>query len=128
MAIFRLSSPEIVINNEPINIIINSFVYKDGFGEKIVTPVANGRNTENVISTNLETKKGMMNFSIPSTAANAALIRTLANQDGANVIKVGDPDTDFTRTLSSGTLINDPEVQIQNEGIIELEIEGNTLV
>jgi hypothetical protein len=124
----RLYSPSIIVNNNPIMITINSFVYKDGFGEDIVTPVANGRNVELINSTNLETKKGMMSFSIPSTAENAELVKTWKGLYGSLVIRVSDPDSDFTRTLTSGTLITDPEIQLQNEGVIELEFEGNTLV
>ncbi len=128
MALFRLANPEMVINNDPINVVPNTTTYKDGFGENNVSVVANGTNTELVVSTNLETKKGMVTTTIASTNANAQLVRNLKNQPGANVIKLGDPDTDFTRTLTSATLITDPEVQIQNEGVIELEFEGNTLV
>ncbi len=128
MSEFSIYSPEVVLNNEPINLIPSTFVYKEGFGENIVAPVANGRNTSLVISTDLTTQKGMMTFSLPSTAVNVELVRTLKNQPGVNVIKASDPDSDMTRTLTSATLINDPEIQLQNEGVIELEFEGNQLV
>lgn len=124
----RLYSPSVVVNNNPININVNSFTYKDGLGEDIVSVVANGRNVELIHSTNLETKKGMMKFSIASTAENAEYVKSWKALYGALVIRVSDPDSAFTRTLTSGTLITDPEIQLQNEGVIELEFEGNTLV
>jgi len=128
MPTFSLYSPEVVVNNEPINIVPATFSYKDGFGEDTVSSVANGTNVENIISTDLTTKKGMIKFSVASTASNAVLLRILKNQPGGIVIKVSDAKSDFTRTLTSGPLISDPEVQLQNEGVIELEFEGNSLV
>ena len=128
MAIFTLSSPEVVLNNEPLDIIIDSFIYRDGLGEDIVRVVANGKNVTPIVSKNLETAKGMVKFSIPTTSDNVALVRRIKNQIGSNVIKVSDANSDFSRTFTSMTCINDPEIQLQKEGVIELEFEGNQSV
>ena len=128
MAIFRLSSPEVVWNNEPIDIIINSLTYKDGLGEDIVSTVANGSNVSTIISKNLETAKGMLKFSVPSTATNVARVRAGKIGTGTNVFKISDSLSDFSRTFTSMTLITDPEIQLQSEGVIELEFEGNQSV
>jgi len=128
MAIKRLSSPEIVWNNEPIDIIINSLTYKDGLGEDIVATVANGTNVSTIISKNLETAKGMVKFSVPATSENATRVRARKIGTGTNVIKISDSSSDFSRTFTAMTLITDPEVQMQSEGVIELEFEGNQSV
>ncbi|MCK5602302.1 hypothetical protein KAR91_10545 [Candidatus Pacearchaeota archaeon] len=128
MAIFQLENPSIQINNDNVMVKPNTAWYDDGLGEDSYMPVANGNNTEIIISKNLETKIGRMGFALASTAANAALFRTIKLQPGANVVKMTDPDSDFSRTLTSCGIPANVEIQIQNAGVLELEFHGNTLV
>ena len=41
MVIFRLFSPEVVINNESIDVVPSTDIYTEGFGENLVSPHTN---------------------------------------------------------------------------------------
>jgi len=123
----RIYSPEIKVNKAAINIMPNTFIQKSGAGEDKVAPTVNGDNVEMVVSKDLETAKSMMSWSMPSTSENITLINKWKTLPGGIVIEVADPNSDFTSTMTFGTLINDPEEPLQAEGDIDLEFEGNKL-
>ncbi len=123
----RIFSPEVTVNDEAVFIKGDSFTFIRGLGETIVSPYINGTNIDNIHSKNQETQKGKMMFTLPSTPENAALVNKWGTLIDDSVIRVGDPNSNFTLTMTGASLINDPEINLGPEGELEVEFEGNAI-
>ena len=118
----QISDPEIVVNDITVFVVPNSVSYKSGKGEKSVKVQSAGNgNTVPVPSQNVETKKGMIKFSVFSTVQAIALKEQWQNSVGGNVIELGS----VNKTMNRGTMINDPEINLTDDGTVELEFEGS---
>jgi hypothetical protein len=121
----QISDPSVVVNDITVNVVPNSVSYKSGKGEKSVKVQSAGNGLVSVVnSTNVETKKGMVKFSVYSTEQAIALKELWQSNGGGNVIELGSVNL----TMSQGTMVNDPEITLSDDGKVELEFQGAPLV
>ena len=117
-----LANPIVTVNDVNIAIKPNSFSYTDGFGERNVRPQTNGPNVvENVVTENPETELSMCKFMLISTDDNANIVRTWLNNLDNNTITA--VQGSFSRSFRRGTVINNPEIAISQDGEIEVEFK-----
>jgi len=121
----QISDPSVVVNDITVNVVPNSVSYKSGNGEQSVKVQSAGNGLVSVVtSTNVETKKGMVKFSVYSTEQAIALKELWQSNGGGNVIELGSVNL----TMSQGTMVNDPEITLSDDGKVELEFQGAPLV
>jgi hypothetical protein len=121
----QISDPSVVVNDITVNVVPNSVSYKSGKGEQSVKVQSAGNGLVSVVtSTNVETKKGMVKFSVYSTEQAIALKELWQSNGGGNVIELGSVNL----TMSQGTMVNDPEITLSDDGKVELEFQGAPLV
>lgn len=118
-----ISDPQIRINNESFQIVPNSAKYVPGDGEDMVKAQSSGGgNVSSVYSRNVETKVGKVMVAMFATSENIDKIKTLKDNENLNYISI--TDGAFSKTMRNAALISDPEIQLSNEGQIELEFQG----
>ncbi len=121
----QISDPSVVVNDITVNVVPNSVAYKSGKGEQSVKVQSAGNGLVSVVtSTNVETKKGMVKFSVYSTEQAIALKELWQSNGGGNVIELGSVNL----TMAQGTMVNDPEITLSDDGKVELEFQGAPLV
>ena len=121
----QISDPSVVVNDITVNVVPNSVSYKSGKGEQSVKVQSAGNGLVSVVtSTNVETKKGMVKFSVYSTEQAIALKELWQSNGGGNVIELGSVNL----TMSQGTMVTDPEITLSDDGKVELEFQGAPLV
>ncbi len=128
-----ISAPILTINNVVISYEQSSLSYQEGTGErKVKTFARGGEATEQLIASDIDTFKGMVKVTIPSTADNTDIAVTFARNGLNNVITLSESaviiGSVFTRTFNSMSLINHHEVKIGPDATIELEFEGSPAV
>lgn len=118
-------APAVVVNNLPVGIKPNSFTYKEGGGErKVRTASAGGESTTQIITEDVETKKGYCKFTLYSTSDNVSLFRQWQSNGSANTIEAVDNNTGFSRTFQSAIVMNDPDINLGVDGEFEVECES----
>lgn len=126
-----LSVPSVIVNNQTIAIVPNSFSYDGGEGEINVRAASGGGNTiESVHSVNAEGKIGMCKFEVYLTPDVDSLIRTWKNQVGQNNIQFVQRLTgggNFTRSMSRMSLVNKVERGASSDGVVSLEFSGDPM-
>lgn len=126
-----LSVPSVIVNNQTIAIVPNSFTYNGGEGEINVRAASGGGNTiESVHSVNAEGKIGKCKFDVYLTPDVDSLIRTWKNQVGQNNIQFVQRLSgggNMTRSMSRMSLINDVERQASSDGVVSLEFAGDPM-
>lgn len=126
-----LSVPSVVVNNETISIVPNSFTYDGGEGEiNVRASSAGGGTVESVHSVNAEGKIGKCKFDVYLTSDMDSRIREWKSQVGQNNIQ-------FSQRLSSGSssarsfsrmsLINAVERNASSDGVVSLEFSGDPM-
>ena len=124
----QLSDPSVVMNNDAVYIMPNTFSYKEGFGEQTVKNQSAGNGVfDQLYSDNAETKIGGFKFSIAATVANIALARQWKANGNLNATTVTETASDgtLTRNFSGVALTNDYDVNLQTDGVLELEFMSN---
>lgn len=126
-----LSVPSVIVNNQTIAIVPNSFTYNGGEGEINVRAASGGGNTiESVHSVNAEGKIGKCKFDVYLTPDVDSLIRSWKNQVGQNNIQFVQRLSgggNMTRSMSRMSLINDVERQASSDGVVSLEFAGDPM-
>lgn len=128
MANFVLSNLEVQIDNVSFKPIANSIKYSDGLGVHTITTAVGGTVATPVIGLNLEEALGMISFSLPSTQPNADNMREIKSVPGVHTVKLSDPNTTFSRTLTEGTETLEMEINIGHDASFEVEFKGNPLI
>ena len=119
-----LADPQIRINNETFQVVPNSIKVIRGDGEATVNAQSAGNGNVTVVySQNVETKIGKVTLSIWVTKENIVAAKTLKDNRISNYISV--TDGEFVLTMKEAALINDPELNLSNEGQAELEFHGS---
>lgn len=123
----QLNDITLIVNNEVVPYIADSLSWTDGFGEYLMrNAVVGGGQTETIFSKALETKIGMVKFSMPTTATHEDWKRQWKLLENANVVElVGPSDSGFTKVFTNAAIINDPESSSANEGNIEIEFKSD---
>ena len=121
-----ISTPSIIVNDETFSIVPNTFKYKSGKGEKNVRPQSAGGNAvEVVVTDNAETKKSMVSFEVMPTPGNVSKIEEWQDLIAANSVEATDQIAGFSKTFGDMTVINDPELNLTQDGTIAIEMEGS---
>lgn len=126
-----LSVPSVIVNNETIAIVPNSFSYNGGEGEINVRAASGGGNTiESVHSVNAEGKIGKCKFNVYLTPDMDSRIRTWKSQVGQNNIQFVQRISgggNVTRSMSRMSLTNDVERNASSDGVVSLEFSGDPM-
>lgn len=126
-----LSVPSVIVNNETIAIVPNSFTYNGGEGEINVRAASGGGNTiESVHSVNAENKIGMCKFDVYLTPDMDSRIRSWKNRVGQNNIQFVQRISGggaVTRSFSRMSLINNVERNASSDGVVSLEFSGDPM-
>ena len=130
MSKIRLSTGQVVVNNETLLIVPNSLTY-DG-GESEITVEAGsigGGKVETVHGENVENAKSVVKFDVFTTADLDEKIRDWKSKIGENGIsfvqRVG--STTETRTFTGMSLVNRVERGVGADGKTSLEFEGDPM-
>lgn len=125
----QIADATITVNNDSVGIVPNTLSYNEGFGEQQILPVSDGGGkVSQVFANNLETNFARVTFSIRTTTVNIELARKWKIAGNTNVIIIAGEDSDgneFIRTFTQAALTQNYDVQIQAEGVIELEFQSN---
>lgn len=126
-----LSVPTVIVNDETIAIVPNSFTYDGGEGEVTVRAAsAGGGNTTSVHSQNAETQIGKCKFDVFLVPGLDSYIAVWKENVGANRIQViqrapgGDS---VTLSFDNMSLMNAVERTASADGVTSLEFEGDRM-
>lgn len=123
-----LSNPAIRINDATISIVPNTFNPTLGRGEiNIRAASAGGNSIESVHSSNAETKISTWMLEIYPTPANIKSIAEWKDMIGQNTVSAIETLADgssLSLSLTSASLMNDPELNLTADGTIPLEFKG----
>lgn len=129
MARVALSVPEILVNDEKISIVPNSFTYDKGEAEINVRSASSGNGgAESVHTVNAETAIAEPSFSVYVTNENDTRIRQWKDNIGANVIKAVQRvpgGNDIVLTFPGQSLTNKPSREAAADGTTSLEFKGD---
>ena len=132
MSRVNLSVPSILVNDELIYIVPNSFSYDDGEPEVNVRAASGGNGTtESVHSVNAETAISEAMFSVYTNAQNDVRIKTWKRLVGSNTIKAlqtvenGD---DVVKTFPGQSLTNKVSREGGADGVVALEFKGDQAI
>lgn len=119
-----LSNPTLTINNLTTPIVPNTCTYKSGKGDRTVrTQSSGGGSVQTVFSTDIETNKSMVKFSIFNPKENIDKLEDWQDLLDGNAILIT-ADNGFSKSFSNMTLITDPEIAFGSDTTIEVEFEG----
>jgi hypothetical protein len=122
MSLPSLSNPTIEVNDEIIGIIPNSFIYKEGSGDKDAKAESAGGDAINVVVTeNAETKISMSKFKLYLTATNLQRVKDWS-ANLANTIRAyqGEINVSFRDMV----VTTEPERAPGADGELEIEFKG----
>ena len=129
MARVALSVPEILVNDEKISIVPNSFTYDKGEAEINVRSASTGNGgSESVHTTNAETAISEPMFNVYVTNENDDRIRQWKENIGNNVIKAIQRvpgGNDIVLTFPGQSLTNKPSREASADGTTSLEFKGD---
>jgi len=121
----QISDPSVTVNDIAVFVAPNSVKYKSGKGEKNVKVQSAGNgNITNVVSTDITTAKGMVSFEVQSTRQAILLKEQWQGVNGGNVIELDSVNL----TMTNATMINDPDINLTDDGTVEIVFEGSSLV
>ena len=126
-----ISVPAVIVNNETISIVPNSFTYDGGEGEINVRSASGGGNTiESVHTVDAEGKIGKCSFDVYLTTDMDSRIRSWKNAVGQNVVQVVQRISgggSVTRSFSRMSLMNQVERNASADGVVSLEFAGDPM-
>ena len=132
MSLQTLSVPSVIINNETIRIVPNTFTYDGGEGEVSVRSASmGGRASETVHSVNSETFVSVITFEAFLTADLDQKIAEWKGAPGNNSIEaiqqpIGGGDS-VTLSFSGCSLVNRVERTASADGTVSLEWQGEPM-
>lgn len=129
MARVALSVPEILVNDEKVSIVPNSFTYDKGEPEINVRSASAGNGaSESVHTVDAESAIAEPMFNLYVTNENDDRIRQWKENIGGNVIKAVQrvPNgTDIVLTFPGQSLTNKPSREASADGVVSLEFKGD---
>lgn len=129
MARIALSVPEILVNDEKIAIVPNSFTYNKGETEINVRSASTGNGgSESVHTVDAETAISEPMFAVYPTSENDRRIAEWKRAIGANQIKAAQRvqgGRDIILTFPGQSLTNKPTREASADGTVELEFKGD---
>ena len=131
MAVQKVASGTLLVNDETVGWSPNTLEFDEGLGEQSVEAAIVGSGlAEQIIIEDLESNFGMVNFSIPVTVENIALARKWKKNPGRNLIQILSQTStgSLTKTFQQATLTNAYTVPISTDGKIDLEFKTNQAI
>ena len=129
MSRVALSVPEILVNDEKVSIVPNSFTYNKGETEINVRAASTGNGgSESVHTVDAESAISEPMFSLHVTNENDDRIRDWKANVGGNVIKAIQRvpgGNDIVRTFPGCSLTNKPNREASADGTVALEFKGD---
>lgn len=120
-----VSTPAVLWNNVTVAIVPNSIKVKVGKGTRNVRPMSSGGNSVTMVVTeDASTKKATVAFELPNTKANIDLVKTNHDLFDNNGIELVDVASSYTESFDGLTIVNDPELELTQDGKISVEMEG----
>lgn len=118
---------QVIVNNENIAVVPNSVERRFGRGEiNVGSQTLGNGNIDTVHSVNNETAKSYFKMSLKVTEENVKLVDEWKLNIASNVIRyVADTRIEIYEQMS---VMNDPTYPDSNDGVIEVELEGNPLI
>lgn len=115
-----------------IPVVPNTIEYNDGSGEQSVRVASSGNGSvSQVYSNNVEMNKGMVKaqvYGTPDSINNVEILKSLRNNITLTLSQKLDNGQLFTKTFNNMALINHYTVQLQADGVIDLEFEGGQAI
>lgn len=123
----ELNDVSIIVNNEKIGYVPNSLSMTYGFGESELRTVVVGNGIiDHDFSEDLESRVSMVKFSLRTTSDNINKFKVWKGNRSNNALRlVGASGTGFDAFVTSAAIMNDPEINFQSDGQIEIEFKGN---
>ncbi len=127
-----ISAPAILVNNEVVPIVPNSFEFDEGLGEQTIRAAsAGGGSVEQVYSENVEMNFSEFKFQIYPDARSIELARQWKSNRNQNVVEVAGkaPDgTSIERTFQNASLPANYKVPLGADTDIELGWKSDAAV
>lgn len=127
-----ISAPSIIVNNEPVAIVPNSFEYDEGLGEQMVRAASTGGGAvEQVYSEDVESNFSEFKFEIYPDARSIELARKWKSNRNQNVVQIAGkaPDgTSLTRTFQNAAILANYKVALGSDKTIELGWKSDAAV
>jgi hypothetical protein len=121
------SVPGILVNNEPIAIVPNSFKFKLGRGETVVRSASTGGGgTQTIHTQNAEDRVGMFTFEMYVTPDTIESVNTWKSRTAANVVQAVQA-SQTPLTLTEASMTNDPDFEATSEGKVEIIFSGDAI-
>jgi hypothetical protein len=122
-----LSTPLVVVNDQPIMIIPNSLSFTEGLGERTLKTQSGGGGTVGfVLSENIESRFSDVKFQLYATSENIEFVRTWKANGFNNTLSFS--DTNITRYGSTAGITNNYEVKTGESGMIDVEFRCDALI
>lgn len=125
-----LVDASVEVDDEPVTVEGNTIVITEGQGTSTVKAASRGGKTVVVTSEDITTKIGGIKFEMPASVNSMNVSRDFKARGAGRVVRVSGTDpagNRLGRTLTQGSMVNDPEKAIQNEGKIPIEFMGAPL-
>lgn len=131
-ASFVISDPQITVNDELWDIKGNSASYQNGTGERSVTAAGTGGGkSQLVISENVETKVAGCKFAVPADAVSIDRAEQADKRLNNNVVRISGTDpagNSIRKVFTNAIIMNNPEYNLKQDGVIELEWASDPVV
>lgn len=127
----QLSNVSVLVNNDLVAIIPNSFSFTEGLGEQAVRAAsAGGAQVEQIYSDNVEMRYSTIKFDIPGTVGNIAKAREWKQNKNQNLLQMAGKTVDgnITRTFSQASLLSNYDIPVSSDGKISLEWRSSPAV
>lgn len=128
----QLADARLVINNNDVPLMPNSFAYTEGLGEQETKSVSSGDDgeVEQLYVDNVEGKFSMFKFDLPVTIDTIKMARSWKNNRNRNTARVvsGNDEGDFSRTFTQASLNIDYELGFGADTSISIEFKSNPAV
>ena len=125
----QLTDPTIMVNDSIVDYVPDSFEMDEGLGEQKSLPVSSGGGrVRQVFSNDLTTNFGAVSWQMRTTVDNVEQVKEWKQNANRNVVNVAaeDPDgNDVTRVFTQALLGGNYKIQIQSEGVMDLEFMAN---
>lgn len=127
-----LANVSVVVNNEPVAIVPNSFKYTEGKGEQTMRAASSGGGAvEQVFSENVEMNFSMVSFGLFNDIDSIETARSWKSSKNNNVVSFSGATSDgktIERTFTQSAILNDYEVELGADTNFEIEFKSNPAV
>ena len=125
----QLADATIMVNDSIINYVPDSIEFDEGLGEQKSLPVSEGGGrVSQIFSNDLTTNFASISWQMRTTVDNVEQVKEWKENKNRNVVNLAaeDPDgNDVTRVFTQALLGGNYKIQIQSEGVMDIEFMSN---